>query len=176
MTLGVSIEPAPPLLPSIVRGDLAGSQGERSTRGVHGRALREQRRLSSLFSPYCTRRTSIASFFSSPTEEWPGCPLLRASDEYCFIVRVLRARRAPGRSSFIPPSCSRASFQGWAGRFSNARVERVRFYNAPSKLARCAFLEGHPCWSTCGRRTRPFLGRAFREHRTNVGVLPPFYC
>ena len=33
-------------------------------------------------------------------------------------------------------------------------------------------LEGHPCWSTCGRRTRPFLGRAFREHRINVGVLP----
>ena len=33
-------------------------------------------------------------------------------------------------------------------------------------------LEGHPCWSKCGRRTRPFSGRAFREHRTNVGVLP----
>ena len=27
-----------------------------------------------------------------------GCPLLRASDEHSFIVRVLRARRAPGRS------------------------------------------------------------------------------
>src|SRR2546427_9429802 len=27
-----------------------------------------------------------------------GCPLLRASNEHCFIVRVLRARRAPGRS------------------------------------------------------------------------------
>jgi hypothetical protein len=35
-----------------------------------------------------------------------------------------------------------------------------------------SLLEGHPCWSKCGRRTRPFLGRAFREHRTNVGVLP----
>jgi len=33
-------------------------------------------------------------------------------------------------------------------------------------------LEGHPCWSKCGRRTRPFSGRAFREHRTNMGVLP----
>ena len=43
----------------------------------------------------------------------------------------------------------------------------------PSKLARFSFLEGHPCWSKCGRRTRPFGGRAFREHRTNVGVLPP---
>ncbi len=27
----------------------------------------------------------------------------------------------------------------------------------------------------CGRRTRPFSGRAFREHRTNVGVLPIFF-
>ena len=27
-----------------------------------------------------------------------GCPLLRASNEHCFTVRVLRARRAPGRS------------------------------------------------------------------------------
>ena len=30
-----------------------------------------------------------------------GCPQLRASDEHRFIVRVLRARRAPGRSLFI---------------------------------------------------------------------------
>ena len=29
-------------------------------------------------------------------EEWLGCPLLRASDEHRFIVRVLRARRTPG--------------------------------------------------------------------------------
>src|SRR5438309_940730 len=41
----------------------------------------------------------------------------------------------------------------------------------PSSLA-FSLLEGHPCWSTCGRRTRPFSGRAFREHRTNVGALP----
>jgi hypothetical protein len=32
--------------------------------------------------------------------------------------------------------------------------------------------EGYPCWSKCGRRTRPFSGRAFREHRTNMGALP----
>jgi len=38
-------------------------------------------------------------------------------------------------------------------------------------------LEGHPCWSTCGRRTRPFSGRAFRKHRTNVGCPSiSFYC
>ena len=41
----------------------------------------------------------------------------------------------------------------------------------PSSLA-FPLLEGHPCWATCGRRTRPFSGRAFREHRTNVGALP----
>jgi len=33
-----------------------------------------------------------------PLREWPGRPRLRAWDEHCFIVRVLRARRAPGHS------------------------------------------------------------------------------
>jgi|SRR6267378_385150 len=41
----------------------------------------------------------------------------------------------------------------------------------PSLLA-FPLLEGQACWSTCGRRTRPFTERAFREHTTNVGVLP----
>jgi hypothetical protein len=50
-------------------------------------------------------------------------------------------------------------------------AHRTIIYIDPSQLA-SFFLEGHPCWSTCGRRTRPFSGRAFREHRTNVGVLP----
>jgi len=31
-----------------------------------------------------------------------GCPLLRASNEHILIVRVLRARRAPGRSHLLP--------------------------------------------------------------------------
>ena len=31
-----------------------------------------------------------------------GCPLLRASNEHIPIVRVLRARRAPGRSLPLP--------------------------------------------------------------------------
>ncbi len=30
-------------------------------------------------------------------------------------------------------------------------------------------LEGHACWSMCGRRTRPFSGRAFREHIDQCG-------
>jgi hypothetical protein len=33
-----------------------------------------------------------------------GCPLLRASNEHSFTVRVLRARRAPGRSLSILPA------------------------------------------------------------------------
>jgi len=49
-----------------------------------------------------------------------GCPLLRASNEHILIVRVLRARRAPGRSpsfSFDRPTSSwlwfRHSTQLW---------------------------------------------------------------
>ena len=42
-----------------------------------------------------------------------GCPLLRASNEHRFIVRVLRARRAPGYSltgwGSFSASCYRAS-------------------------------------------------------------------
>ena len=40
-----------------------------------------------------------------------GCPLLRASNEHILIVRVLRARRAPGRSPlpFSPSSFPAAS-------------------------------------------------------------------
>ena len=41
-----------------------------------------------------------------------GCPLLRASNEHSFIVRVLRARRAAGRSFSILPS-SLAISRGW---------------------------------------------------------------
>jgi len=39
-----------------------------------------------------------------------GCPLLRASNEHILIVRVLRARRAPGRS--LPSFCFRAPRKG----------------------------------------------------------------
>jgi hypothetical protein len=33
----------------------------------------------------------------------------------------------------------------------------------PSSLV-FPLLEEYPCWSTCGRHTKPFSGRAFREH------------
>ena len=36
-------------------------------------------------------------FLTSRLGGGQGCPLLRASNEHSFIVRVLRARRAPGR-------------------------------------------------------------------------------
>jgi len=40
----------------------------------------------------------------------PGCPLLRASNEHRFTVRVLRAKRAPGRSRpiLLSPRVARA--------------------------------------------------------------------
>jgi len=41
---------------------------------------------------------SSALFQTSTKRSGQGCPLLRASNEHSFIVRVLRARRAPGRS------------------------------------------------------------------------------
>jgi len=72
-------------------------------------------------------------------------PPLRASNEHCFIVRVLRAQEAnkPPHSypiSFLPPSLSRA-----------------------------ACLVSH-----CARPTRAFWGRALREHRRPSGHHIPF--
>ena len=142
-------------------GGLAGSQRARVQRGESATA-----RLITL--PVSLRRSGR------------GCSLLRASDEHILIVRVLRARRTicllPGvilrprvaraqriirvhpflYSALSLPAALAYPHEGWAGRSSNARVERARFYNVPSKLACFAFLEGRPCWSTCGRRTRPF--------------------
>ena len=70
-------------------------------------------------------------------------------------------------------ACSLLVFSEAAGVVSIARIERPPSFQMilPNSLA-FSLLEGHACWSTCGRRTRPFSGRAFREHRTNVGVLP----
>src|SRR6185503_572227 len=87
---------------------------------------------------------------SSPKHKGTGCGLidlpLRASHEIRPVL-VLSLRERP--------------------RLLRLRASMI----LPSQLA-FPLLEGHPCWSTCGRRTRPFSGRAFREHRTNVGVLP----
>ena len=53
---------------------------------------------------------------------WNPCPLLRASDEHCFTVRVLRAKRAPATFS--------SSFS--------------YFFPAPTEGGQ-ASLAGHPC-------------------------------
>src|SRR5437899_3259725 len=60
-----------------------------------------------------------ASFQESPISHTSlkrsgqGCPLLRASDEHSFIVRVLRARRAPGHSLSSLQARSLLSPRGW---------------------------------------------------------------
>ena len=72
-----------------------------------------------------------------------GCPLLRASNEHCFIVRVLRARRAPGRS--LPIS-------GRALREHRRSTDHPLFFSqlAPS-------LKGAGSWVlNCARRTSTF--------------------
>ena len=99
--------------------------------------------LSQLHSPNEDRLIPIVS----PGRSGQGCPLLRASGEHCFIVRVLRARRAPGHSSSIPSSCSRLSLEGWAGRSSSARVERAHSDRARSASRRTTRLPfpSH-CW------------------------------
>ena len=81
-------------------------------------------------------------------------------------------------------SCAFCGQEGWFGGSLSHLSETARCASTgdhqarpliflPSSLA-YPLSEGHPCWSTCGRRTRPFSGRAFREHRTNVGALPIF--
>jgi hypothetical protein len=80
---------------------LAGSQRARVQRGESATARCASTRDFRLFpfSAALAERVSPHSYRLSRKER-PGCPLLRASDEHSFIVRVLRARRAPGRSSF----------------------------------------------------------------------------
>src|SRR6267143_5887520 len=49
--------------------------------------------------------------------------------------------------------------------------------NDPSKLAGLFLLEWHPYWSHCGRRARPFGGRALREQGNSMGAIPvPSSC
>ena len=57
--------------------------------------------------------------------------------------------------------------------FPSAHVERhsSKWLTLPNLLVPL-LPEGHPCWSKRGRRARPFRGRALRERRANVGVLP----
>jgi hypothetical protein len=114
----------------------------RPTRGVRDRALREHRKSPGLFL--------LLFLFPSIGGSGQGCPLLRASNEHFLKVRVLRARRAPGRS---PPSHS-------------------------SEAARCASTKGRPsatllsAWEGGGRRLRssPILLR----HSPSSSASDPF--
>ena len=80
-----------------------------------------------------------------------GCPLLRASNEHSFIVRVLRARRAPGHSLPIPSeaACCASTFcTQWS----------VQARSLPS-------FKGWPgLVPNCARRTTTSSSWGFREH------------
>ena len=81
-----------------------------------------------------------------------------------FIGRVLREHReSVGLPSFLFPLPLPMVLKGAAKGYPRLRVRSCRLHVLEA---------GHPCCSNCGRRTRPFGGRAFREHGSNVGVLP----
>ena len=118
----------------------------------------------------CARRTSTFRFFTFSIREQANRPSLRASSDHRFIVGALRARRMAG-SPF-----STSLLGEWPRLPSTARIGRAQFHRArsaskegtwppplhPSEAARCARTEDHQAPS-------PPL---FREHRTNVGVIP----
>ncbi len=91
-----------------------------------------------------------------------------------------------GSRPALVQACSRSLFQARPGWCPTARVQRVHMV-LPSLLHRSPLVEGHPCWSNCARRARPANstlpprglshvrppgGRALREHRSSMGVLP----
>ena len=68
------------------------------------------------------------------------------------------------------------TFYPWEGEDDSDCANRaivIHLKISPSSFA-FPLTEGHPCSSMCGRRTRPFSRRAFREHRINMGALPIF--
>lgn len=113
--------------------------------------------------PCAHRATYISSFSLENGLHGPHCaqlshpPSLARRDVPLARARAFggHALREHKRLSGSIPS-SQLYFQGQPGRPSIARVERARLYNTPSMLARFSLLEGRPCWSTCGCRTRPF--------------------
>ena len=64
-----------------------------------------------------------------------SCPLLRASNEHCITVRVLRARRAPGRCLPIPSQGARSGSTGSTG---------VSFHPLIVRVPRAGGRPGHP--------------------------------
>ena len=140
----------------------------RRARPFGGRALREQRKLPRpCIPPSETARCTSTGNHQAPSPSLlqpstkgsgRGCPSLRASDEHILIVRVLRARRAPGRPYPLPPS-SPVFSQGWG------------LIDVP---LRATFSPAHPL----ARRDVPvaqarvFCDRALREHRRSSGSIP----
>jgi hypothetical protein len=106
-------------------------------RAFSGRALREHR------SPVPRFRSSLHPPASG---KWPDCPLLRASDEHCFIVRVLRARRT---------TWSVPSYPSETALYRHSWVSRLH-----SHLPKAAPPGSkNPCrWFPAAAATRKFLG------------------
>jgi hypothetical protein len=114
--------------------------------------------LSPSTSPPPTRRTSRQ-------EDGQVAPPLRVSDEHCFIVRVPRAVEILILFAPLPPVSRMLQNKRVTGLSFTARVEKPSsIYIVPPSSLTFPLLGGYACWSMCGRRTRPFLGRAFREH------------
>jgi hypothetical protein len=104
---------------------------------------------------HCARPTSLHGVSSSQHTRFPQLPdflSLRASDEHCFIVRVLRARKKVWR---LPSHCSEAA------RCASTYILLYSF------LACCSFpYKGRPGLAlNCARRTTTALLWGFREHR-----------
>jgi len=107
------------------------------------------------------RLSSTARVERGPSNSLPslkrsgqGCPLLRASDEHILIVRVLRARRAPGRSLLIPLRSHVAEkrrltghaptiFSGFLFPFRAFSIDRK--INRPSSLPRTSSVQRSGC-------------------------------
>jgi hypothetical protein len=93
---------------------------------------------------------------------------------YCYAGRESTLKHMLCGGNFLtrPPTGRYFSPVLPSARLSfTARIQQNT--NVPSKLARCSPRKDTRCWSYCGRRARPFLGRAFREQGTSTGALPP---
>ena len=101
----------------------------------------------------------------------PALPSARVS----FTARIEGAHsdRAALRHTNDPAELAASSPRGRPVWFPTAHVERAPFYMfLPSSLV---VPPGRTIVAgpICGRRARPFLGRAHREQGTSTGALPP---
>ena len=74
-------------------------------------------------------------------------------------------------SFFIPPSCSRLSLEGWAGRSSNARVERAHSDRARSASRRTTRLPlSSYCWMAESRHFPSWIRMKVQASPDSVGI------